>query len=289
MKHAFTLALLLACSLILAETWIYEKTVVELPMGEGEGQLSVRRWDDMHEGPTSFTIDEDENIYVLTRRKDIIMKFDRNGAYICSSQYVKGAGDPIRFLGYHDGIVYTMSGNSDRPWVRRYNQNLEFIDSYPIQKPKNTFNGLSFIENKSGQFGLLRNSDPRNISASELVLSNNAYQYENMELFDATYKPVELHSVWPSEIGYRFMNNDTLGNLYFEKYVAPGCATELGVVNPQGGFVSTNVVFDTHMAYGIYFYDRIMPIVAKNGNAYNLLLTEKRIEYVRWQKIGEEQ
>ncbi len=292
MKHIFCILFLMAIGLLLAETWIYEKTVVELPMGEEEGQLSLRLVpegiEELDAGPTSFTVDEDENIYVLTRRKDIIKKFDKNGNFICASKYERNAGDVIRFLGYHNGMIYTMSYGSDRPWVRKYNRNLEIIDSYLIQKPENTFNGLSFIESNSGKFGLLRNSGPQNIEASELVLSNNVYHYKKMELFDLPYKPVDLQSVWPSDIGYRFMNFDTSNNLYFERYIAPGCATDLGIINNNSEFVFTNVVLDSHIAHGIHFYNRVFPVVTKNGNIYNIVVTEEKIEFIHWYKIGEE-
>jgi len=289
MKHTLAFALVLVCSLLAAETWIYEKTVVELPMGEGEGQLSLRRWDDMHEGPTSFTVDEDENIYVLTRHKNIIKKFDRNGNYLCSSKYEEGAGDVIRFLGYHDGMIYTMSGDLRIPCIRRYTESLELQDYHLIaDKNNNTFYGLSFIESNSGRFGLLRNSDPRVIIASELVLLNNQYQFAPMDLFGNSYKPIDLRSVWPSDIGYRFINYDTYQNLYIEKYVAPLTATELGIVNEKGDFISTNIVFDSHIVYDIQFMDRVYPIVLKSGIVYNLLITEDNIELIRWHKTGAE-
>ncbi len=288
MKHTLAFALVLVCSLLAAETWIYEKTVVELPMGEGEGQLSLRRWDDMHEGPTSFTVDEDENIYVLTRHKNIIKKFDRNGNYLCSSKYEEGAGDVIRFLGYHDGMIYTMSGDLRVVCIRKYTRDLELFDFHLIQAQPNTFYGRSFIESNSGKFGLLQGSGPQSIAASEIILSGNTYTFERMKLFDFPRKPVDMQSVWPSEIGYRFMNFDTSNNLYFERYIR-NQANDLGIIDAEGKFVSTNVVFESNYEHRIAFMDSIYPIALKNGIIYNLLITEEKIEIIRWQMTGVEQ
>ncbi|MCD4828433.1 MAG: hypothetical protein K8R90_03260 [Candidatus Cloacimonetes bacterium] len=297
MKSVFAFALLLICSLIAAETWIYEKTVVELPMGEADNQLSLRLAPEccegmdegMDEGPTSFTIDEDENIYVITRRKDIIKKFDRYGNYICSSEYERNAGGPIRFLGYHDGMIYTMSGDSRAPYIRRYTRELELVDCHKVRKQEGSFTGLSFIENNSGNFGLLRNSDPRAIGATELVLNNNQYSLQRMDLFDFQYRPVDLKEKWATNIGYRFINHDRDNNLYIENLIAPLTATALGIITENGDFIYTDVVFDSHIVHGIHFYDRIYPVVSKSGIVYNLLVTEDNIELIRWQKTGVEQ
>ncbi len=287
MRHFLLAIVLMACSLLTAETWIYEKTVVKLPMGEEDGQLSVRYMDNMHEGPTSFTIDEDENIYVKTRRKNIIKKFDKNGNFICASKYEKGAGDVVRFIGYHDGYIYTMSGDLRVVCLRRYTRDLDLHDFHLIQAQPNTFYGRSFIESNSGDFGLLRGSNPKAISASKLVLQNNVYHFHKMELFDSSYKPVELQSVWSSEIGHRFMDYDTSGNLYFERYI-PHEANDMGIIDSKGYFISTNVIFESNKEHHIAFMDSIYPIVLKNGIVYNLLVTEERIELIRWYKTGEE-
>ncbi len=293
MKHTFCILFLMAIGLLLAETWIYEKTVVELPMGEEEGQLSVRivprDYDCLDEGPTSFTVDEDENIYLLTRRKNIIKKFDKNGNFVCASKYEGCAGDVIRFLGYHDGMVYTMSGDMSVVCVRRYSMNLELVDYHTVIQGGGFYYGFSFIESYQGKFGLLIYDGPKAIQAGELVLINSQYHLESMELFDFTYKPVDLKKVWRSEIGYRFMNYDRDNYLYFENMVAPLTATELGIVTENGDFISTNVVFDSNLVHDVHFYDRVYPFISKSGVAYNLVVSKDKIEYVRWYKTGVEQ
>ncbi len=292
MKYFLLAIVLMAYSLLVAETWIYEKTVVELPMGEAENQLSLvlvpDGYEEMDSGPTSFTIDEDENIYILTRRKNIIKKFDRNGNFICASKYEKGAGDVIRFLGYHNGMVYTMSWGSDRPYVRRYNKDLEYIGCSSLHKERGPTVGLSFIESNADKFGLLIYDGPQAIQAGELVLQNNQYHLKKMKLFDFTYKPVDLKKMWHSDIGYRFINYDRDNYLYFENLVAPLTATELGIVTEKGDFISTNVVFDSNLVHDVHFYDRVYPFVSKSGVAYSLVVSKDKIEYVRWYKTGVE-
>ena len=89
---------------LFAETWIYEKEVVIIPIGEKENEIRLNYTGvDITAGPTSFAIDEDENIYIRTSRKNILKKFDKTGKYICSSKFEKGLGDYIRFIGYNNG------------------------------------------------------------------------------------------------------------------------------------------------------------------------------------------
>ncbi len=292
MKNFTFAIMLMVCSLLAAETWIYEKTVVELPMGEAENQLSLQLvpegYEELDSGPTSFTVDEEENIYILTRRKNIIKKFDVNGNFICASKDEKGAGDVIRFLGYHDGMIYTMSGDMSVVCVRRYSMNLELVDYHTVKQGGRFYYGFSFIESYQGKLGLMIYDGPQAIQAGELVLQNNQYHLKSMELFDFTYKPVDLKKIWHTDIGYRFMNYDRDNYLYFENLVAPLTATELGVVSQDGSFIYTNVVFDSHIAHHIHFIDRVWPIISKDGIAYNLVIKENAIEYEIWRKSGVE-
>jgi hypothetical protein len=77
-KRIFLLAIFfVVITPLFSETWIYEKEVVIIQVGEEENEISVIDHEfEQDEGPTSFTIDEDENIYIRTRRKNIIKKFD---------------------------------------------------------------------------------------------------------------------------------------------------------------------------------------------------------------------
>ena len=65
---------------LFAETWIYEKKVVIIPIGEKGNEIRLNYDNkELQSGPTSFAIDEDENIYIRTSRANILKKFDKTG------------------------------------------------------------------------------------------------------------------------------------------------------------------------------------------------------------------
>ncbi len=293
MKSVFAFALLLIYSLIAAETWIYEKTVVDLPMGEAEDQLSLilapDGYEAMDEGPTSFTIDEDENIYVKTRRKDIIKKFDRYGNYICSSEYERNAGGAIRFLGYHDGMIYTMSWGSSNPYIRRYTRDLEFIDCHKVKPGDENLSGLAFLVNPKGELGLITNNNPQNVRLSLMELVNGQYALRNTNLFDFEYAKIDLENAWPTGLGYRFLNFDDNCVFYIENLKGRLMTSELGIATKEGAFIHTNVEFDFSFNHGVNFYDRIHPLISRDGCIYHILITEKSIQFIKWERIRVEQ
>ncbi|MCD4828436.1 MAG: hypothetical protein K8R90_03275 [Candidatus Cloacimonetes bacterium] len=293
MKSVFAFALLLICSLIAAETWIYEKTVVELPMGEAENQLGLilapDGYEELDSGPTSFTIDEDENVYVLTRRKNIIKKFDKDGNYLCSSKYEGGVGDAIRFLGYHDGMIYTMSGDLRVPCIRRYTRELELVDYHRIRTRNSRYYGLSFIENTNGDYGFLSNNNPQRVNFCRFQLFDNEYSIAGADLFDFDFKKVDLSKIWPTGIGYRFLGYDNNFHFYIENLKGPLMATELGITTREGAFIHTNVEFDYHFTHGIHLIDIINLVISRDGCIYHILITEESIQFIKWERIRVEQ
>ena len=289
MKFALAFSLLLLCSFVTAETWIYEKTVVELPMGEEEDQLSLRLvpegYEGLAEGPTSFTVDEDENIYVRTRRKNIIKKFDKDGNFICSSEYEKGAGDVIRFLGYHDGMIYTMSWGSDDPYIRRYTRDLDFVDCHRVMPGSENLSGLSFLENSKGELGFVVNNNPNIVRLSLIELINGYYALRSSKLFDLdNANKLDLKTVWPTSLGYRFLNIDDQFNIYIENLKGRLMTSELGIVAREGAFIHTNVEFDFSFNHEVSLIDRINPVISRDGCIYHILVTEEHIQFIKWQK-----
>jgi len=293
MKHTLAFALVLVCSLLAAETWIYEKTVVELPMGEAENQLSLQLvpegFEELDAGPTSFTVDEDENIYVLTRHKNIIKKFDRNGNYLCSSKYEEGAGDIIRFLGYYDGMIYTMSGDLRVPCIRRYTEELYLVDYHRIRTRNTAFYGLRFIENSSGEYGFLNNDNPQHVNITTFQLDNNEYDIVKSSLFHFKYMIIDLSNVWPSDIGYSFLDYDDEFNQYIENHKGRLMMSELGIITQGGTFIHTNVEFDFSFNHGVNLIDRINPVILRNGSIYHLLVTKQNIQFIKWERTRIEQ
>ena len=287
-RNLLSVIFIVVITTLFAETWIYEKEVVIIPIGEEEHEIRLNYTGvDMTDGPTSFAIDEDENIYIKTSRKNILKKFDKNGKYICSSKFEKGLGDGIRFIGYQNNVIYTMSGNAQNPVIRRYSKELNLIDCHKIKKDyERQWIGLFFISNYKGDFGLLSNSNPKNISFKKIDLQDNNWQMRGTKLMDFEYEKVDLKKIWSTEIGYRFINFDYGRNLYFEIYNKP--KTGLGIMTETGKAIDTNIEFDRSSNNGLSFSDRAYPFVSRDGIIYQLLPFKDRMEFIKWHITGVE-
>jgi hypothetical protein len=288
-KRIFLLAIFfVVITPLFSETWIYEKEVVIIQVGEEENEISVIDHEfEQDEGPTSFTIDEDENIYIRTRRKNIIKKFDKNGKYVCSSKLEKGLGDAIRFLGYNNNIIYTMSGDARNPVIRRYDKFLNLIDCHKIKKDyERQWIGLHFISNYKGDFGFLSWGMPG--AFKQIVLKYDFWRLRSEKFMDFSYKKIDFKKYWAIDIGYRFINYDNKERMYFEMYNKPKTKTELGIVFSDGKIIKTNIKFDHPVCHNLHFDEMPYPLVRREGKIYNIVPLKDRVEFIKWHKIQEE-
>jgi hypothetical protein len=275
---------------LFSETWIYEKEVVIIPVGEEEHEIRLNYNDkEMQSGPTSFAIDEEENIYIRTSRKNILKKFDKNGKYICSSKFEKGLGDAIRFIGYNNGIIYTMSGNSTtNPVIRRYDKELNLIDCHKIKKDfKRQWIGLSFICNYKNEFGFLSNHSPQNISFRKIDLQDNHWRMRGTKLMDFDYNKVDLQKHCQAN-AFQFINYDNNDNLYFVALTGFKKLNKILIEKKSETVIKTNLLIDMGAYHGIAFMDGCNPFVSREGDVYNIIPLKDGFRFVKWHKIREE-
>ena len=281
MKQSLILILLLFCGIVTAETWIYEKTVVNLPMGEEDDQLSLIYQDDMHFGPSSFAVDEDGNVYIRTRHGNIIKKFDKSGNYICSTQPVQVAGICIRYLGYNEGYVFANCDGDNHPYLRVFSVDLELVAH---SSRGGVIENVNFFRGTINEYGRFVNGRVHpHVGLGQRIAGQRVVRRSWFEAVNDSIRFYALNSIWPTEFGYRFLNFDNVGNLYFERYILHE-ANDLGIVNNKGEFVFTNVVFESHKEHGIFFMDSTHPFITRDGLVYMLLVTEEKIELVCWRK-----
>ena len=292
MKKLVTIlfVLLVFISGLFSETWIYKREVVIIPVGEKENEISLNDYKDgQQEGPTRFVVDEDENLYLKTSRLNIIKKFDKNGNYICSSKFIKGCGDFIRFLGYSNGTVYTMSANSTtNPVVRRYDKDLNYIDCHIIKKDfERQMIGIGFITNYKNEIGFLRHYSPNKITFKKLVLENNYWRMKKTKLMDFSYKKVDL-SKYCKAIGFVFVNYDKNNNLYFQALIGNNVKDKIFIVTPEGKVIKTNILLDDAELHGMLYFDFTKIYISREGVIYNILPLVDGFRYVKWRKVREE-
>ena len=276
---------------LFAETWIYEREVVIIPVGEKENEIRLN-YNEYEErsGPTSFAIDEDENIYIKTSRGNILKKFDKTGKYICSSKFEKGCGDFIRFIGYHNGMIYTMNGHSIKtsPVVRRYDKELNLIDCHKIKKDyERQWIGLYFISNYKGDFGLLINRSPQSISFRKIELQNNHWRMVGTKLMDFSYKKVDLKQ-YCDAIAFHFTNYDNHHNLYFEALTGYKIKNKIYIISSNGKVIETNILLDNAGYHEIFFSDTTNIFISRAGDVYNIIPLKDGFRFVKWHKIREE-
>ena len=274
---------------LFSETWIYEKEVIIIPVGEKENEIRLNyNGVDMTSGPTSFTIDEDENIYIRTSRKNILKKFDKNGKYVCSSKFEKGLGDAIRFIGYHKNVIYTKSGDARNPVIRRYDKELNLIDCYKIKKDfKRQWIGLHFISNYKGDFGFLSNSNPQNISFRKIDLQDNHWRMRETKLMDFDYNKIDLQKHCEA-IGFQFRNFDNRDNLYFEALTGFKKLDKIFIVSKNGDVIKTNILIDRCTYHDITFMDSTHSFISREGNVYNIIPLKDGFRFIKWYKTREE-
>ena len=275
---------------LFAETWIYEKKVVIIPIGEKENEIRLNYDNkELQSGPTSFAIDEDENIYIRTSRANILKKFDKNGNYICSSEFEKGLGDYIRFIGYHNNIIYTRSGgNPEKTIVRRYDKDLNIIDYHKIQKThEHQIVGLSFISNYKGDYGFLRHYHPKKITFQKLKLQGKYWHLRYTKLMDFDYPKVNLQKYCDAN-AFHFRNFDSEQNLYFEALTGYNKLDKIIIVNQSGKVIKTNILIDIYSYHKIAFRYGTKPFVSRSGNVYNIIPLKDGFRFIKWYKIREE-
>lgn len=291
LKRTFLLAVLvIAITSLFAETWIYEKEVIVIPVGEEENEIRLNyNGFEMSTGPTSFTIDEDENIYIRTSRGNILKKFDKNGNFICSSKFEKGLGDYIRYIKYNDGIIYTMSGNSTtNPVIRRYDKELKLVDYHKLKKDfKKQMIGIGFISNYKGEIGFLRHYSPKKITFKKIVLQDNSWRMIGTELMDFNYKKVDLQKHCKAN-AFLFRDFDKNGNLYFEALTGYKKLDKIIIEKQDGIVIKTNILIDRGAYHGIAFMDICIPFVSRDGNVYNIIPLKDGFRVLKWHKIREE-
>ena len=274
---------------LFSETWIYKREVIIIPVGDKENEIKINyNKYEMGAGPTSFVLDEDENIYIRIGIKNIIKKFDKNGKYICSSKSERGCGDVVRFLGYNKGIIYTMSGDANNPAIRRYDKDLNYIDCHKIKKDfKRQWIGLSFITNYKGDIGFLSNTNPKKIKFRRIELQDNYWRMINDKLFDFSYPKVDL-TPYCRALGFHFINYDANDNLYFLALTGYKIKNKIYIVTRDGKVIETNILLDRVSYHGIAFSNSVTIFVSRKGDIYNLIPLLDGVRFVKWHKIREE-
>ena len=198
-------------------------------------------------------------------------------------------GDYIRFIGYNDGIIYTMSGNSTtNPVIRRYDKKLNLIDCYRIKKDfKRQMIGIGFISNYRGEIGFLRHYSPNKITFRKIELQNNHWRMRETKLMDYNYKKVDLQKHCDAN-AFLFRDFDKNGNLYFEALTGYKKLDKIIIIDKTSKIINTNILIDRCSYHEIGFMDVTKPFVSRSGNVYNIIPLKDGFRFIKWYKTGEE-
>ena len=303
MKKIFILFFVLISAFIFAENWIFEMLTIELPTGKAENEIYVYDTPDHlkdvpDEGPTKFDVDESGNIYILTSdrfNKTRINKYDESGKYLYST---KENNLIIHSFIVHQKMISTVCGDhQNNIFLRRFDDNCQLIDTYQIENRKSTL-----AVNQDGKVGLnLGNNNflGFNFEESEISITNgkflndiiidfSARERKQKVLFPEENIELDLHEIWPNEIGCSFINFDKNGNLYFNIYSEPRQDSSLGIISESGEVIETNIIFPHYTKFGLDFAKGISKAVTPDGTIYQMIPMKDKIEIRKWIKARAE-
>lgn len=305
------LAMLYLIALVVAlgaEKWIFELKTIIVPVGESEEELYIYDAPDHLEdapdhGPTKFTVDEEDNLYIvnLNKKEEFqIKKYEKNGNYLSSIK----VNDSIFDITYNNKNIYLLNmfrhkNNKDQTYyLLVFSDELVLIDSFKLQN-KIIPIGYKLLSNNLGELGIMGSA------FQKIRFENNmAIILENTELFDNitmkydqrnqkhtitmknTNREINLFENWEVE-HYQFMNIAYNNNIYFKLWNGKS-TPQIGIITDEGEFVDTNIEIEDYTSYGLKFIFGPENVLRKDGSVYQLIPMKDRVEIRKWYKIEEE-
>ncbi|MCF7793060.1 MAG: hypothetical protein K9N09_04005 [Candidatus Cloacimonetes bacterium] len=292
MKRFFALFFVLLEMTIFAETWNYEMQKITIPTGKPEDEILVEKAakeDMLDVGPTEFQIDEEENIYILDRRK--IKKFDENGNYLNSTSETDLV---IYSFVVHNNMIWAICGDHlNQVFLRRFSDECELIDTHQIENRKS-----SLEINQSGNVGLRLSYDsflefsPDNDKLEmketkflkDVIFDFSAYQNKQDIIFLKNNERLDLKVLWPNAVGFHFSGLDAEGNLYFELFTAEH-DSEIGIISNEANVYETNIKLPNFNKFGLDFGKGIDYFISTDGDVYQMIPMTDKIEIRKWKRM----
>lgn len=280
------------------------KTIVRtFKYGKGKEMIGAHRGGEgANIGPSSFAIDEKDNLFICDKVNERIQIFSREGRYLSAIQLEKGTWADDMVLDQY-GSVYIFDGGLRK--LSQYNKKGVMVNSIDaniwIGMPlyiadDRIYTDTCTLQNECGNFpiGRIENGALRSLTEKDIQepVKKGAYDGNGKRYLAGSYRDAGVGVIdiiekdgaaktisFPVKKGTsitHFLGKDKKGNIYVlaERPEGETFATEVYKVNPQSYNYSTFLMSDKNA----YYQTRKEVVIGKDGTIYRFLPKKKNLE-----------